>query len=252
MPHVASDDDSAHAESVTLGPADCRDVNRWWTIARSITNAMHELRNALQVISGNVEMMQLSADLDDAATRRLGAIAAQAARAVNTIEPLAGYAREASSAPVHVDLHHLAALALSFRAVSLGRGRVETSMVPAAGDPLFVRVSTSAALQLLVNLVLRAESEVYGRPAASITVAVQPGDGEVIVVIEGRAQGQRPDTVRESVTAEKVSAYATAELTRICGALLRVEHDQLRIRLTLSMPSGAGGPQATDPASLSR
>ena len=78
---------------MTLGPADCRDVNRWWTIARSVSNVAHDLRNALQVISGNVEMMQLRRDLDAVTERRLQTIAAQALRAVEAMDPLLGYAR---------------------------------------------------------------------------------------------------------------------------------------------------------------
>ena len=53
MSRPGAEPEFANAQAVTLGPADCRDVNRWWTIARSVTNVAHDLKNALQVISGN-------------------------------------------------------------------------------------------------------------------------------------------------------------------------------------------------------
>lgn len=99
-------------KALTLGPADCRDVNRWWTITRSLTNVVHELKNALQIINGNVEMLQLRHGLDPTMERRLLAIAAQARRAVDTVDPLLTYARGEATAPHGVDVRALAMLAL--------------------------------------------------------------------------------------------------------------------------------------------
>jgi K+-sensing histidine kinase KdpD len=252
MTPFAPDADAADAGALSLGPADCRDVNRWWTIARSVSNVAHELKNALQVISGNVEMMQLRTDLDEVTERRLRSIAAQAVRAVDTMAPLLAYARGSASAPDTVDLRALAAVALSFRSVSLGRGGVTTSVAPSNGEPQFARIDPSSALQTLLNLLLQAEGEVFGRAEASITVSVDRQGEVVVAVIEGRAQGIRPDTAGESAFAYALSARVANELAQACGAMLQVERNPDQIRLALSVPADTSSLQAADSAPLSR
>jgi hypothetical protein len=249
-----ADADAADAEVLTLGPADCRDVNRWWTIARSVTNVAHDLRNALQVISGNVEMLQLRCDLDEVTERRLQSISAQAARAVDAMEPLLGYARDSTSIQDRVDLHALASVALSFRSVSLGRAGVKTARLLPVAEPLYVRIDPHAALQLLLNLLLQAEREVVGRPAASISVAVQQGVDVVVAIVEGRAGGGRPglEAAPASPIAERLAASAIAELARTYAATLHVDRGPDHIRLTLSVPAGGRGSQAADSEPPSR
>ena len=250
LPHMSrpgAEPEFANAQAVTLGPADCRDVNRWWTIARSVTNVAHDLKNALQVISGNVEMLQLRTDLDAVTARRLQSIAAQALRAVDTMEPLLGYARDAASVRDRVDLHALASVALSFRSVSLGRAGIKTAarIAPAAA-PTDVRIDPHGALQLLLNLLLRAEREVSGRPAASISIAVEPGPGVVVVMIEGKAGGSTLHPDLAPGVADRVSAGAIVELTRTYGVTLRVERDPDGVRFALTVPIGTAENQAAD------
>jgi hypothetical protein len=248
MARPGAEPEFANAQAVTLGPADCRAVNRWWTIARSVTNVAHDLKNALQVISGNVEMLQLRTDLDEVTARRLQSIAAQAMRAVDTMEPLLGYARDLSSVQDRVDLHALASVALSFRSVSLGRAGIKTARIAPPAAPLCVRIDPHAALQLLLNLLLQAEREVTGRPAASISISVQPGPGVVVAMVEGKAgaAATRPDTASASGVADLVSAGAVAELTRAYGATLQVERDADGVCFELSVPMSAPESQAAD------
>jgi len=205
-----------------------------------------DLKNALQVISGNVEMLQLRTDLDAVTARRLQSIAAQATRAVDTMEPLLGYARDLASVQDGVDLHALALVALSFRSVSLGRAGIKTARIAPPAAPLSVRIDPHAALQLLLNLLLRAEREVSGRPAASISIAVERGAGAVVAIVEGKAGGAatRPDL--PTGVADLVSAGAIAELTRTYGATLQVERDADGVRFSLSVPLGAAESQAAD------
>lgn len=248
MSSPGAEPEFANAQAVTLGPADCREVNRWWTIARSVTNVAHDLKNALQVISGNVEMLQLRTDLDAVTARRLQSIAAQALRAVDTMEPLLGYARDLGSIQDRVDLHALASVALSFRSVSLGRAGIKMARIAPPSAPLYVRIDPHAALQLLLNLLLRAEREVSGRPSASISIAVEPGAGVVVAMVEGKAGGAAlgSDLAPAPGIADLVSAGAIAQLTRTYGATLRVERQPDSVRFALTVPIGAPENQAAD------
>ncbi len=252
MRDLASHDDMMGPDAVWLSPEQCRDVNRWWTVARSVTNVAHDLKNALQVISGNVEMLTLRPDLDPATARRLKTIATQAARLVETMEPLVVYARESPAVPSQVDLRALAGVALSFRSVSLGRGGVATSVASSSKDPLAVTIDQPAALQLLLNLVLRAEQEVYGRTEASIVVTVERRGGLAVVEMTARARGERPARPRESAIASELAGKAIAELARAHHAVLRVEEAPDRMVLALSVPIDPAAAQAADSEPPSR
>jgi signal transduction histidine kinase len=233
----AFDADTQSAGSVTLPPAEWRDVNRWWTIACSVSNVAHDLKNALQVISGNVEMLQLRADLDTVTARRLHAIAAQAARAADAMDPLVGYARESSAGTSNADFRTLAPVALSFRSVSLGRRGVMTSVVCAGDVALVGAIDRPAALQLLLNLLLRAEAHVSGRSAASIALMVERRDDAVVVVVAGTAEGDRSETVKDSIVASEVSDNVIADIADAYHATLRIETDSSGFRATLSVPA---------------
>jgi signal transduction histidine kinase len=239
MPGPAPDADDARGSAVTLGPQDCREVNRWWTIARSVTNVAHDLNNVLQLITGNVEMLQLRSGLDEVASRRLASIATQAQRAVATMAPLLDYARGSSSAIDCADVRALASLALSLRSVSLGRGGVKTCVVPSSGEALVVGIDPGTGLQLLLNLLLRAEREVYGRTAAEIIVDLERRGDVVVAVIEARAEGARAEPARATTIADVLCDRVTADLARSCGAVLNIEQDPQRVRLMLSMPADA-------------
>src|SRR5262245_54068662 len=104
------------------------EINRWWTIARIVTNVAHELNNTLQVISGNVEMLQGRGPLGEATERRTKSIATQAARAAAAVDQLLGYARDAPSGIQTVDVHDVCSLALAFRSMSLGRARIASTL----------------------------------------------------------------------------------------------------------------------------
>src|SRR5262245_8306907 len=162
----------AGALATRVGAEAAVEINRWWTIARIVTNVAHELNNTLQVISGNVEMLQARGGLDEATERRTRAIATQASRAAAAVDQLLAYAREAPAGLHAVDVHDVCATAIAFRSMSLGRARIASTLARADPSPFSARVDGRLLLQLLLDLLLSAERRLAGRPAAAIAVRV--------------------------------------------------------------------------------
>src|SRR5262245_20678225 len=165
------------------------EINRWWTIARIVTNVAHELNNTLQVISGNVEMLQARGPLDEATERRTKSIAAQAARAATAVDQLLGYARDAPSGIQAIDVHDVCSLALAFRSMSLGRARIAASLTRDDPQSSPVRADRRLVLQLVLDLLLTAERQLSGRTGASIAVRVGCEEKDTVVVIDASAGG---------------------------------------------------------------
>jgi signal transduction histidine kinase len=230
---------SAHDSLVSFGPSECREANHWWTIARVVSNVLHDVRNSLQIISGNAEMLLLRPDLDDVTRRRLTGITTQTTACVERMDNLYGYTRDVPEAAGRADLWAVAATALAFRSVSLGRGGVASSIAPISGPPILVSCPPRDLLQLLLNLVLEAERHVFGREEASITVSAEPRGRDAVVAVEGRAHGGPSANARASAVAEAVSSMAIAELTRSCGGGLVRDCTPDAIRLALSLPTVA-------------
>ncbi|HUK35950.1 MAG TPA: histidine kinase dimerization/phospho-acceptor domain-containing protein [Vicinamibacterales bacterium] len=226
----------AHDAPIALDPLECCEANHWWTVARIVSNVLHDVRNSLQVISGNAEMLLLRADLDEPARRRLNDITTQTTTCVEHMDHLHGYVRDQPDAPGRVKLSDVAATALAFRSVSLGRGGVATSLTPSSA-PLVVSCPPRALLQLLLNFVLEAERLVYGREGASLTVSTEQQGQRANVVIDGHAHGGPSAHADASAVAKNVSTTAIAELARSCGAELGRDGGPDAIRVVVSLPA---------------
>src|SRR5262245_48991949 len=103
------------------------EVNRLWTVVRALTNTVHDVNNALQVISGSVELLD-DHDFDPVIRRRLEAIRAEAAKAAVAVNRLLTYAR-AQPLPVRaVSLDGLVRSVVEMRLASTGRRRIVMSI----------------------------------------------------------------------------------------------------------------------------
>src|SRR5262245_18229800 len=95
-----------------------QEINRRWTVSRMLSNASHDLNNALQIISGNVEMLRAKGGLEPTVDRRTASINDQSLRAAAIVERLLSYARGSSGATQRIDLYTVAASALALRSVT--------------------------------------------------------------------------------------------------------------------------------------
>jgi signal transduction histidine kinase len=217
------------------------EINRWWTIARIVTNVAHELNNTLQVISGNVEMLQARGPLDEATERRTKSIAAQAARAATAVDQLLGYARDAPSGIHAVDVHEVCSLALAFRSMSLGRARIAATLAREDQEPFSARADRRLVLQLVLDLLLAAERHLAGRAGASIAVRVGREDRDTVVTVDATAGGPATDRPSFADDSGAVAAAIATEAIAALAARQRIDVSEVAstqgVRYSLRIPA---------------
>ena len=140
-------------------------ANRLALLAHVVASTIHDVNNALQVISGGLELLEL-APSDPLTARR--PLAHQTDRASEGLARLAAFARDrGTSEPASCDVRAVAAEALALRAHPLRKLRLRPSL---DGEPAPVVTSRHDVLQILLNLVINAEQALPLAVAARVAV----------------------------------------------------------------------------------
>jgi signal transduction histidine kinase len=171
-------------------------LNRLTTAARLLSTAVHETGNALQVISGNAEMIAAGAADAAKSAERAHRIKVHADQAGGRLQFLAALANPDSAPPRNLDLRQLAEHAIGLRRYSLNRARVAIGVDGA--ESANVRGSETELVRVLANLVLNAEQAVKERPDPAIQVTVGLTGAAAIVAVTDNGPGVAEDA-RESV-----------------------------------------------------
>ncbi len=167
-------------------------LNRLATAARLMSGATHEVNNALQVISGTVELLMASPDVPDSLLQSLERIHAQAARAAAAMVGVSALSRPPSDGPRMLDVRDVVSRAAALRRYAIGRAGLSISLdVPP--DPLTVRGNAEQLLQAVVNLIENAEQALSGRPAGRIQVTAALDDNAVRVIVVDNGPGLATD-----------------------------------------------------------
>lgn len=167
-------------------------ANRHALVTRLVSSAVHDVSNALQVVSGAAEMLGLDAG-PEAVTRRGAAIVHQAMGATAVLQQLTGFAREPLRPAEPLSLRALCERAVTLRQYSLRKLRV-TSQV--AGDDGQCRAPGRQVLQVLLNLVVNAEQGLTGRGQGRLTLTVSTEADHVDLVVADDGPGLDADARR--------------------------------------------------------
>ncbi|HEY6507367.1 MAG TPA: HAMP domain-containing sensor histidine kinase [Vicinamibacterales bacterium] len=167
-------------------------LNRLATAARLMSGATHEVNNALQVISGTVELLMASPDVPDTLLQALERIHAQSARAAAAMMGVAALSRPPSDTPKTLDLCDVVTRATALRRYAIGRAGLSVSLDAAPG-PLLVRGNAAQLLQAVVNLIENAEQALAGQPGGRIEVAASVDGASVRVSIADNGPGLSTD-----------------------------------------------------------
>ena len=190
------------------------------TVAHTLSSAVHEANNMLQVITGSAEMIQMQAGLPPAVLKRTGVIAEHAQR----VSTLIGSLRDLSKVdPVRdADATNLATVitsALDLRRHALNRGQISVS-VDAGDEPPSARAGWRPLMQIVLNLLLNAERAVQGRAGAAIAVrVVREGDAVVLSIADNGtglpAQLPLPWTLQERPDASPLLGLGLSAVRRL-------------------------------------
>jgi signal transduction histidine kinase len=147
-----------------------QEINRLRIVGRVVSNAVHDVNNALQVIGGGAEMLGMKSELGPAEQRRIQTIASQTGRVSTMLDRLSSFTRPGVAGRQIVDLAELVENAVALCAFTLNRARIAVTVERAAAVPYLASVDRCRILQVLFNLLLNAEAALANRPDASVQI----------------------------------------------------------------------------------
>lgn len=163
-------------------------ANRHALVTRMVATTVHDVSNALQVMSGAAEMLGLDPGPEQVA-RRSGAIVQQAMGATGVLQRLTAFARDPERPAERVRLLDLAARVLEMRQYALRKGRIATEV---RGDDAVATAPARDLLQVLLNLVVNAETALADRPAPALALVVAAAEGGASITVEDTGPGFAP------------------------------------------------------------
>jgi signal transduction histidine kinase len=173
----------------TPSATDLLTLNRSATVARLLAGVAHEVNNALQVIGGTTELLQITPGLPAPVAEGLQRIAVQNARAATAIQEVMLFARQKTDATGRTNLREVATRSVALRAFAIGRARL-TIAVDAASSGRFLVIGSDALLQLaVVNLIVNAEQALAGQNGGAIRLELEEPPGSVVLRVSDNGPG---------------------------------------------------------------
>jgi len=229
-------------------PAWLERANRLSLIARLVSSTVHDVNNALQVIGGSAELLEMDPGVSEPVLRRGQTIATQAKRASGLLNELSTFVRDTRDRPERVGLHAVASQALAMRQYSRAKLRVAAAV---EGEEVFVAANPRQLLQVLLNLVINAEQALAATPEGRLRMVVGRDGGQGSVMVEDNGAGVAPDAVARLFDAETLPPNEHGDLriglavsgwlaSRMNGSLWYAPAADRGSRFTLQLPASGG------------
>lgn len=215
-------------------------ANHLATLARLLSDTVHEVNNSLQVISGQAELLESVPGAGEVAIRRVRSVGAQARNASVLLEQLQNFSQVGTGPAGRVPLPQIAQQAVDLRRYSLKRLRIDTTVEPPGEGDLSVAASERVLLQIVLNLMFNAEQALAGRPSPRMWLRTRRHEGLVELTVEDNGPGlpdEAPGTDRDAVDAPKrlgIGRQVAEGLAQALGG-----------RITWTSPDDAAGCRAT-------
>jgi len=163
-------------------------LNRSATAARLLSGAVHEVNNALQVISGTVEILQGRTDLGEPVTRALERVRAQSARAATALADVLVFTKGSVHETTPVDLRETVTYCLGVRRFAIHRAGLAVRF-EADPDESYVAPGTSSLLQqAILNMIVNSEQALAGT-RSTIDVELRKSGPHVEVRVSDEGPG---------------------------------------------------------------
>ena len=167
-------------------------LSRASTTARLLSGVLHEINNALLVVSGTVELLEARRDLPEAAARPLERLRAQSARMAAVIAQVTAFTQATSDVRSGLDLNDIANAAVELRKFAVSRAGLTIQFV-SPGGPLLVTANPGALQHALLNLISAAEQALAGTRGNIVVETAPTPEGAAVRVSDNRAT--RPSMV---------------------------------------------------------
>ena len=137
-------------------------LNRSATAARLLSGAVHEVNNALQVISGSVEILQGRSDLGDPVARALERIRNQSARAAGALADVLVFTKSTVDETGTLDLRETINYCVGVRRFAIHRAGLSVRFEPDPAVTYLVEGTRGLIQQAILNLIVNAEQALVG------------------------------------------------------------------------------------------
>jgi two-component system NtrC family sensor kinase len=163
-------------------------LNRAATAARLLSGVVHDVNNALQVISGTVELLQTRADLPPTMAPSLERLGRQTARAATVLADVQQFTRASLVDRGRVNLREVAEHSLTLRAFSIKRANLTSRLLASETQQFYVQGNRAQLQQALLNLIMNAEQAMTGR-GGEILVELDTDDSSASIRVTDKGTG---------------------------------------------------------------
>jgi signal transduction histidine kinase len=167
-------------------------LSRAVTTARLLSGVVHEVNNALLVISGTVELLEGRTDLPETTSRPLERLRAQSHRMAAAIAQVAAFTQASIGERIDIDLRELTRSAVDLRRFAATRAGL-TIEFSADGPACLVHGNGAELQQVILNLLINAE-HALASTRGRIEVSTERDDEWAVV----RVSDNRPHHERRS------------------------------------------------------
>ena len=220
-------------------------LSRSVTTGRLLSGVVHEVNNALLVISGTVELLEGQPDLPQAVVRGLERLRRQSARAASALADVTSFTQASLQDKTDVQLRDLTQASVDLRRFAATRAGVSLQFDP-GNDPCLVRGNSGYLQQAILNLIINAEAGMRGtKGKVTVDVSMQ-GDWAVIRVSDERALSpgqavsafQPFDASRPAGDISGLTLFAARAVVEAHGGTLTLDEQAAGTSYVIRVPKG--------------
>jgi signal transduction histidine kinase len=222
-------------------------LSRAVTTGRLLSGVVHEVNNALLVISGTVELLEGQPDLSEPIVRGLERLRRQSARAASALGDVTSFTQASLQDKADVQLRDLTQAAVDLRRFAATRAGVSLQFEP-GNDPCLVRGNGGYLQQAIINLIINAETGMRGtKGKVTVDVSMQ-GNWAVIRVSDERpanaaqaASAFQPfDPSRPATDISGLTLFAARAIAEAHGGSLALDEQAAGTSYVIRIPKGYG------------
>ena len=221
---------SAGEDSQNCTPEALVALSRAATTARLLSGVLHEINNALLVISGTVELLEARTDLPETAARPLERLRTQSTRMTAAIARVTAFTQASSSVQSGINVNDIVSTAVELRQFAISRAGL-TIQFDVPESPLRVAGNAGGLQHAVLNLIVAAEHALAGSRGRIVVETAASGEGVAVRVSDNRPS--RPPIVdsmfepfsrsRSPADTSGLSLFAARQILLDHGGLLSVE-----------------------------
>jgi C4-dicarboxylate-specific signal transduction histidine kinase len=213
------------------------------------------VNNALQVISGTVELLDARKDLPAAVTQMLERLGTQSRRAAAAMAEVHVFAKATRGQSAPTNMKDVVTHCLALRQFAMRRAEV-TSRLETDGSSFLIIGNSSDLQQALLNVLINAEQAVPSRAGTIVVkLASEPGFVTVTVTDNGPGftvepvnQGLAPFvTNRDPLDSAGLGLWAARVIVIEHGGTITVESSPHGAAVVMRLPASATRPAVTPP-----